>query len=374
MRVYIYAILSITAAALMCYVIGGCDKPDPTGPASQARLILVPGADTLPADGASTTTVFAHVRNPDGTAADGAPIFFTASCGTIRSEGTAVSGGMATVTIEAPSYPCTALIEADLPTMQLHNSTTVEFKPIDSATLSLTASPKSIPADGEAHSVLTARVFDEEGKPVIDGTIVHFTTNLGTIDDVDVETSLGEAVTNLNSGYISGIATVNAAADTVSNTTTVDFYSTEVGSIELRAHPDEIPTGGKSIITATVYDRNRRKVPDGTVVYFVTTHGSVDGSKTTDLGIATTSLTGVYNSADVFITAVSGQQSASVMVKVRGDTLPTPSESATPTPSPSSTPTGTITPEPSGTPTPSPTDTPEATITPTPTPSATPTF
>ncbi len=304
-------------------IINGCDKPDPTGPASTARLILVPENYEAPADGMTTTNVVAYVRNPDGTAADGAPIFFSASCGLIREGEAAVAGGTATMTIESSTYPCTSAITASLPTMSLENTTHIEFTSITSETLILHASPTSILADGVAQSTITAKVYGEDGNPVIDGTTVYFSTDMGTLSAESAETSLGKAHVMLTSSEIPGTATVTAVSGVVSDSVQVRFSSTDVKYIELTASPYTIGTGQQSIVTATVYDQNNRKKA-GVTVYFTTNLGSIDSSATTDqYGTATVKFSS-STAGSALITAVAGDVSAYIVIEVEGGTIPSP--------------------------------------------------
>lgn len=91
-------------------------------------------------------------------------------------------------------------------------------------TVTLTADPISIPVGG-ATSLLTAQVEDEYGNAVANGTVVTFTTDLGSLGSTIVTrtTVNGVATATLTSGNVAGTATVTATADSVSDTVVVTF-------------------------------------------------------------------------------------------------------------------------------------------------------
>jgi hypothetical protein len=66
------------------------------------------------------------------------------------------------------------------------------------ATLELSADPKTLACDGEQASFVTARVLDEAGQPVADGTPVHFDVQaLGSADPINTVTASGVARTSV---------------------------------------------------------------------------------------------------------------------------------------------------------------------------------
>lgn len=74
--------------------------------------------------------------------------------------------------------------------------------------MSLNASPTEIKISGDSSNI-TAFLYDQFNNPVPDGTVVHFQTDLGAIQDY-VPTTNGIATTALISGFSTGGATVNA--------------------------------------------------------------------------------------------------------------------------------------------------------------------
>ncbi len=104
-------------------------------------------------------------------------------------------------------------------------SATVYFTvqlPGSPASVVVTASPSSIEADGTTASTITTTVTDENGTNVADGTTVSFSTNLGSLSASSNTTTSGIATVTITS-TTTGTATVNATADSITNSTTVEF-------------------------------------------------------------------------------------------------------------------------------------------------------
>ena len=72
-----------------------------------------------------------------------------------------------------------------------------------------------IRADGRSTSVIAARVFDDRGAPVADGTRVQFSTTLGRLDTQVAETRGGFARVTLTAADQPGTATITANLEAV---------------------------------------------------------------------------------------------------------------------------------------------------------------
>ena len=94
-------------------------------------------------------------------------------------------------------------------------------------TVTLTADPVAIPANGVSTSMLTAMVTDRYGNPVADGTPVTFITDLGTLDGSNSVVRLttgGVATAILTSSRTDGPATVTAVCEGKEDQVYVVFY------------------------------------------------------------------------------------------------------------------------------------------------------
>lgn len=351
-----------------------CDAPNPTGPAASARMTLTATDSQIPADGSASTLITAYVKSPQGNPAEG-PIYWTTTCGSLDKSSETMTDGVASVTLTAPNYGCSAIITADA--VHVKRDIEIDCFSIAAVDIEVWANPNSIPADGYSISTITAWVEDERDLPVPDGTTVTFSTTGGTLSSNSASTAAGQASVNLTSETVAKDVRISATVGTRSDYCEVYFYSTSVGRIEMRANPNEgIPCDGasSSIITALVYDVNGNPMEDGTIVYFASTWGQLSAtSSTTSRGVATVTLRSYYDTSSdhtAKITAVSGDRSASVNVgfKRYTGTPQTPANTSVPTLTPTPNPTGTNTPTPPSTVTPSPT------ISASQTPSATPTW
>src|SRR3970040_70169 len=65
---------------------------------------------------------------------------------------------------------------------------------------------------------VTAFVSESSGTPVQNGTMVRFTTNLGQVDPVEVQTSNGYAVASFMAGDSAGVAEVRATSGGIGGT------------------------------------------------------------------------------------------------------------------------------------------------------------
>jgi hypothetical protein len=105
-------------------------------------------------------------------------------------------------------------------------------------------------------------------------------------------------------------------------------------TLTVTPNPTFIPAhGGVSVISAVVIEPAGTAVPDGTVVQFFTTLGSIEREGRTRNGVARVNLVSDSRSGEAVVTAVSGGDAAAA---------PTPSPSGSPTPGPSASPTLTV--------------------------------
>ena len=143
--------------------------------------------------------------------------------------------------------------------------------------MTLSASPDTIPADGTSSSAITATILDNTGQPVAKGTAVSFVTSLGTILTPSVTTpdDTGVVTVSLIAGTTAGVAIVTATATSGTSALTQSVMVTiggKAGAIVLTANPGTIPPDGtsSSAITAAVTDNAGNPVEEGTDVTFTT--------------------------------------------------------------------------------------------------------
>jgi adhesin/invasin len=149
-----------------------------------------------------------------------------------------------------------------------------------------------VPVNGTAE--ITATVIESGGTLVQNGTLVTFTTTIGTIDPAEARTRDGKVTVRLVAGNRSGRAVVRAfSGGTASGDLTLDVGGAAAGRIALSANPSNVPiTGGTSTLTAIVFDVDGNPLP-GAPVSFTTNAGSIAQSVvvTNALGEAQTTIT-----------------------------------------------------------------------------------
>ncbi len=195
-------------------------------------------------------------------------------------------------------------------------------------TIRLTANTQVLAINGTAE--ITASVLESGGYAVQNGTMVTFTTSLGTVIPAEVGTTNGKATVIFNAGTQAGTAVINAysgANSTTGSTTTgTGGATTTTGSgvsivvgaaaantLVLTASPSSLSqTGGASVITATVYDANNNGL-SGVLVAFSTDQGTLSpvSAVTNGSGQAQVALT---TTQPATVTATVGAKTGTVKV------------------------------------------------------------
>jgi len=236
-------------------------------------LSLVADPVRIAADGMSTATVSARLRNGNNNPIVGAEISFSTSLGTITSSGITDESGLATATLTSERCNGTALVRASFG--PISETLPVEFSGV---TVELDASPKGVIADGASASGITLLLTDGAGRPIA-GEEVTLSTSLGELLPPSGRTDgYGRFEASLRSGE-AGRAIVTAHAAGASGEVAVDFTRF---SFSLEAEEYDITVNGSSTtITATLMDNLGNPVP-GIEIDFSSTLGSIDEGGVTD--------------------------------------------------------------------------------------------
>jgi hypothetical protein len=197
----------------------------------------------------------------------------------------------------------------------------VTFLPGEPYAVTLEANPTSIIANGSATSTITATVVDQYTHLVTDGTVVTFTTDLGSFPTAPYTSTTvgGLAVAILTSSTDLGTATVTATAANAAGSTGVPFVPGEPYTVTVEASPTSITADGvsASTVTATVTDQWQHPVADGTLVTFTTSLGSFPTTpytRSTTNGLATAVLTSSTQAGTSVVTATTGATSGTAEV------------------------------------------------------------
>src|ERR687892_1600519 len=112
------------------------------------------------------------------------------------------------------------------------------------STITLSAPTRVLPSNGT--TPITAAVMEQAGTPVQNGTTVRFTTTLGHVDPVEVQTVNGLAITTFFAGPNSGKATVSATSGAATggegnaNALEITIGAAAVNTVTVRANPGSI--------------------------------------------------------------------------------------------------------------------------------------
>jgi len=141
------------------------------------------------------------------------------------------------------------------------------------STITLYANNTTVGLNGSVD--ITATVIESAGTPVQNGTVVNFTTTLGTIEPNEARTNNGKAVAKLLAGTKSGTAEVRAFSGGISSgdPLAVTVGAAAAGKVELLANPSALPAAGGVVqLTAVVSDPVGNRL-SGVPVSFTTDAG-----------------------------------------------------------------------------------------------------
>ncbi len=207
----------------------------------------------------------------------------------------ALHGACTKVPLTAPSGTVIAL-HATTNVLPINGST-------DIIAVLIRSGQQPAPSDGTGTPAATAT--PSTGTPVHNGTVVSFTTTLGTIEPSEAKTTGGQVTVKLVGDGRSGVATITAYSGGASQTLAVNIGAAAAARVLVSASPQELPpTGGTTTVTATVQDQQGNPIA-GVPVTFSTSAGSLNatGAVTDAFGNATTMLT---TNAAATVTASAG--------------------------------------------------------------------
>jgi hypothetical protein len=155
--------------------------------------------------------------------------------------------------------------------------------PTDS-TITLFASSTTVGLNGSIE--ITATVIESAGTPVQNGTVVTFTTTLGSIEPNEARTNNGKVTVKLLAGTRSGTAEVRAFSGGTSSgdALTVTVGAAAAGKVELLGNPSALPAAGGIVqLTAIVSDASGNRLA-GIPVNFATDAGVLAPTSATSDG------------------------------------------------------------------------------------------
>lgn len=190
-------------------------------------------------------------------------------------------------------------------------------------TIRLISNVSVLPTNGSTE--ITAVVIESAGTPVQNGTVVTFTSSLGTVEPREARTSNGQVTVRYLSGSQSGSAKVGAfSGGSKSDDLEILVGSAAAGAVTVRANPAIVPsTGGSAEIIATVVDTGGNPLR-GAAVTFATTFGTLSSASaiSDSAGEARTQLT-TNVEAKVTVRVGGGTTASTGEVTVQARSVPT---------------------------------------------------
>lgn len=209
------------------------------------------------------------------------------------------------------------------------------------ASIRVTSSVNTVPADGSPGPTITALALDSHNN-ALSGIAVTFSATAGgvLVNETTTTNSSGVATATLesNNAAIGSTISVNAAAGSASGQVTVTVASTQA-SITLLASSPQLPSDGSKPVTLTAIVRNAsNQLVTGAAVNFSATSGGITPVQTTAGSTATPSVpagtTDINGSAQatlspagdpssrvITVTATTGTATTTMVINVVGSTL-----------------------------------------------------
>lgn len=178
------------------------------------------------------------------------------------------------------------------------------------STIILTASTNGLPTN--ATTDIIAQVLEASGTPPHSGTLITFTTTLGSIEPAEARTDVGgRVVVRFLTGAANGTAVITATSGGATTGTNgairIAIGTAAVGRVTVNATPATVPAiGGSTTVVASVFDINGNSLRS-TPVSFTTTAGTLSSS-VVDADANGTASTTLTTSQQAIVTASVGAQ------------------------------------------------------------------
>ena len=222
-----------------------------------AGITVQSAASAIPADGTSTSTITAMVRDDNGDPAAGDTVTISADAGKGTVGATTDNGdGTYTATYTAPSLALAAddTVQISAASAQLGETamTSITLTPVPT-TVTVTVEPSIFSADAPGDGTVTISV-DRAGS-VADETVVISPPTVGTVSAV-TNNGDGTYSATYTSGGIAGPVTLTATATQAneSGSAIITINTGAPAAVTVSAVPTGVSSGGSSIITAMVSD------------------------------------------------------------------------------------------------------------------------
>lgn len=315
---------AIGLSASTGYAVGGAVAP------TVGSVTVTSSAASLTADGSSSATISATVKDTAGAVISGATVTFNRNAGLLsQTTANTNASGIAQVTLTAPTTKGNGAVTAS--SGGSSNSVNITFVPGAPANIVLTLSPSATAPGGIV--TINAIVTDQYNNVVVAGQTVNFASTTGGLgSSTGGIFSPTSAVTNVigdaSTTYIAGSCTVATCTDILTVTSgtgalntinlTINSSNSSVASISVTAGNTSITADGASYsaISATVTNSSGAGV-QGVAVAFAATAGKLSSTAPT-ITVATTAATDASGVAKLYLIAPITTGNATVTANTSG--------------------------------------------------------
>jgi adhesin/invasin len=282
-----------------------------SGQAADTVMVVYGGLDlmvsanpiTVNADGISTSSITAVVRNELNNPVANQTVTFSSTFGTIPASAVTDAGGNAQVVFISERLNGLAVISAHLDALTAQATVTMS-----GVTMSLSATPSSALADGQTPVIITGTLRDAASVP-IDDAAVQVTANLGNLSLGAGSTNAGGIFTDTLRSSTSGDVMVTMTAAGATGSVTVPFTGY---SLSVSANPASVVAGvDTATITAALLGQNI----DGIEMIFSSSFGTlVSQESVTDAnGLARALYTS--NSAGTAVITIAARSNGNILTE-----------------------------------------------------------
>jgi len=237
-------------------------------PITAQSIVVMSDSVHLCADGISSTNIRALVFDSLGGAVpDGTPVSFSTDLGILIPGYAYTDSGEVVVLLRAPTTPGIATIIADAGD-GIIGTTYVEFIAGSPASISMSASPNILPADGDTTAIVSGTVYDENANPIGAGFEVQFQTTLGSVDLLTYTDSVGSFSIIYHAGITPGTAIIGATCESAHGQAYIDIIPTDAEELYITIDPNELTADSRStaVVSGRVTNTLGNPVADGTPV------------------------------------------------------------------------------------------------------------
>jgi hypothetical protein len=256
-------------------------------PPTVGTLTLTTSSPTLPSDNSLSATITAIVRDAQNRLLANVPVNFSSSTGAIATSGTGTTNasGQATATLTTPGDPSNRAIAVSATAGAITQTINVD---VAGTTLSV-AGPETLALN--AVGTYTVTLADSAARGIAGRVLTIASTNGNTLSATSVTTD--------TQGRATVQVTVTAAGNDTLRVTGLGLTGTQAIAVNADSFAFTTPaeaaeltlSGGPGTPVTVRWLRNNAPVPDGTIVSFSTTRGTLSAATaTTSAGNATVNI------------------------------------------------------------------------------------